>query len=342
VKADEAPGQNASVTLGVVIPCYRQERFLPRTLAALDSALAGREWRGVLVLAAPRGAPDGADVELPPLAPRWRVLRAAAAAGARPLTPGAARNAGFACCGGTWVLFADADVEVERAWIERACAEAAADPDLAGAWGRIEEWFVDGAGERPGARDLYRVGERDAEARYTATLSFYRRDALARVAGYDARLNSEEDFELGLRMRRAGLRLRTLAPLAARHWSAPRPSFDELARRWRTGLCFGPGQALRLYVGRAGFDELAVRNAHYAATLALWLAAPLAWLGAGARGLAWWALVPATLLALLALRKRSPRLALHSLVTWTVMAAGTVVGFVRGGVASPATMQEVA
>jgi hypothetical protein len=48
------------------------------------------------------------------------------------------------------------------------------------------------------------------------------------------------------------------------------------------------------------------------------------------------------LFVVLALRKRSARLALHSLVTWTVMAAGTVVGYVRGGVAAPVPVREVA
>lgn len=325
------------MTLGVVIPCYRQERFLPRTIAALEAALAGRDWRGVLVLSAP-----GREAALPPLSAHWSVVRAAAAPGSRPLTPGAARNAGFAACGGSWVLFVDADVEVERAWIERALAEIASEASLGGAWGRIEEWFVDGDRERPGAHDLYRVGERDAEARYTATLSLYRRVALEQAGGYDARLNSEEDFELGLRLRRAGFRLRTLAPLAARHWSAPRPSFAEYGRRWRTGLCFGPGQALRLYAGKPGFAELAQRNAHYFATLALWLAAPLAWSLGGGRGLAAWALLPATLLVAMTVRKRSARLAAHSLVTWTVMAAGMVVGFLRGGAAPPAPVREAA
>lgn len=331
------------MTLGVVIPCYRQERFLPRTLAALDAALSGRAWRGVLVLSAPEGE------ALPPgLEPRWQVVRASGASGAsgskatRPLTPGAARNAGFAACGGGWVLFVDADVEVERAWIERAYEELARDASLAGAWGRIEEWFVDGARERPGVRDLYRVGERDAEAAYTATLSLYRRAALEQVGGYDARLNSEEDFELGLRLRRAGFRLRTLAPLAARHWSAPRPSFAEYGRRWRTGLCFGPGQALRLYAGQPGFAALARRNAHYLVTLAYWLAAPFAYGLGGFQGLGAWALGPVALLAFMTLKKKSLRLALHSLTAWTVMTAGTVVGFLRGGAGAPAPVREAA
>ncbi len=325
------------MTLGVVIPCYRQERFLPRTLAALARALEGRDWRGVLVLS----APDGAAPEVT-LDPRWSMRRAVGGPGTRPLTPGAARNAGFAACGGDWVLFVDADVELERAWLDRALAAAATDPSLAGSWGRIEEWFADGGAVRPGSRDLYRVGEQDAEALYTATLSFYRRTALDQVGGYDARLQSEEDFELGLRLHRAGLRLRTLGPLAAKHWSAPRPSFSEYGRRWRSGLCFGPGQALRLYAGRPGFGILVRRNAHYFAMLALWLAAPLGWAALGARALGAWVLAIASLWALMALRKGSSRLALHSLVSWSVMAVGTVVGFVRGGSPPPAAVREAA
>jgi GT2 family glycosyltransferase len=331
------------LTLGVVIPCYRQERFLARTLAALEAALNGRDWLGVLVLAGPAdaGSPDG-GVGLPPRSAHWRVLRATGAPGTRPLTPGAARNAGFAACGGGWVLFVDADVEVERAWLDRACHVAASDLGVAGLWGRIEEWFEDRGHERAGSRDLYRVGEREHESDYTATLSFYRRDALAHVRGYDARLNSEEDFELGLRLRRAGYRMRSLPPLAAKHWSAPRPSFAEVGRRWRTGLCFGPGQALRVYVGRAGFGALLKRNAHYIATLAGWLAFPAALALAGARGVAAWALTWLLAFVLLVLRKRSLRLALHSLVTWSVMTAGMLVGFVRGGPDAAASVREVA
>lgn len=320
------------MTLGVVIPCYRQERFLPRTVSALESALVGRDWRGVLVLAAPEGSP------LPPLSAHWRVLRSNA--GTRPLTPGAARNAGFAECSGTWVLFVDADVEVDADWIERALAEAAADPSTAGLWGRLEEWFVDGEAQRPGSRDLYRVGDADRESDYLATLALYRRDALEAAGGYDERLQSEEDFELGLRLRSRGFRLRALSPRAARHWSAPRPSFGEIGRRWRTGLCFGQGQVLRLYLGRPGLGAHVRRQGHYFATLALWMAGVPAAL-VGSRALLAWALAWVALFALMAARKRSPRLALHSLLTWSVNAAGLVVGFARGGV-PPAPRPEVA
>ena len=318
------------MTLGVVIPCYRQERFLPRTIAALERALAGQAWRGALVIAAPGGAP------LPALSEHWQVI---APPVERPLTPGAARMLGFAACGGDWVLFVDADVEVDETWLAAARAVAAAEPaagsSLGGLWGRLEEWFEDGGRERPGSRDLYKVGDHEHASPYMATLSFYRRAALLEAGGYDPRLSSEEDFELGMRFTRLGLELRSLGHMAARHWSAPRPSFGELSRRWRTGLCFGQGQVLRIYLGRDGFAMLLRRQALYLAALSLWLLGmPAVVAAAGLRAgwpLALWALLPLTVIAAMAVRKRSLRLGLLSLLTWTMTGAGLVVGFVRGG-----------
>ena len=318
--------------LGVVVPCYRQERFLPRTVAALERALEGRDWQGALVLAAPSSDP------LPGLSSHWQVIvppdppRGTAPA---PLTPGGARMLGFGACGGEWVLFVDADVELERAWLDAALEAAgrAGAGRLAGLWGRLEDWFVTPEGERAGNPDLYGVGEGEGAVDYLATLAFYRREALAAAGGYDARLSSEEDFELGLRLRGLGLELRSLAPMAARHWSAPRPSFGELGRRWRTGLCFGQGQVLRLYAGRPGFATLLRRQELYLATLAMWvlgLAALVpALAGAGARPLLLWLILPLALLAAMSLRKRSARLAVHSLLTWTLNGVGLLVGLVR-------------
>jgi hypothetical protein len=315
------------MTVGVVIPCFRQERWLHRTIAALERALAGREWRGALVIAGP-GDP------VPALSDRWRVIAPPSAA---PLTPGAARMLGFSACGGECVLFVDADVAVEPAWVERALGvmelAAGAGEPLAGVFGRLEEWFEDRGAERPGSRDLYRVGDADRDVPYLATLALYSREALTEAGGYDARLQSEEDFELGLRVRRTGRRLRSLAPLAGRHWSAPRPSFAELGRRWSAGLCFGQGQVLRLYIGRPGFGALLRRQRLYLATLLMWalgLAALLAGPLAGrTRPFLVWLAMPLAVIALMTIRKRSLKLALHSLLTWSLNGAGMVVGLFR-------------
>jgi glycosyltransferase involved in cell wall biosynthesis len=313
--------------IGVVIPCYRQERWLPRTVTAIERALAGRDWSGVLVRAA-------TGDELPELSERWRVLAPPTAV---PLTPGAARMLGFAACGGEWVLFVDADVAVQPAWLERAlvvvaAADAAREP-LGGCFGRLEEWFEEARGVRPGSRDLYRVGDRDRDVRYLATLAFYSREALTRAGGYDPRLQSEEDFELGLRFQRLGLRLRSLAPLAGQHWSEPRPSFGELSRRWRTGLCFGQGQVLRLYLGKPGFWALLARQSLYLATLWMWAIGLWNLVGSVVTReelpFVLWLPLPLAVLGVMAVRKRSFRLALHSLLTWTLNGAGLIVGLFR-------------
>ena len=333
-------------TLGIVIPCYRQERFLPRTLAALDRLPKGLRADGVLVMAAPLGEsigvipPRPSEWDAAPAGTAWRTLRPVESRGGAPLTPGAARMAGLAACGGDWILFVDADVEVDRVWLASALEtiEAAERDDadrsrLAGLWGRIEEWFVDGGGERRGSHDLYHVGEAAREVPYLATLALYRRAALADAGGYDPRLRSEEDFELGLRLKAQGWKLRSLPMFCARHWSAPRPSFAELGRRWSTGLCFGQGQVLRLYLGRPGFSALLRRQALYLATLTLWTLGVVALIvsltrAAAAPLIAWLALAGAALIVMAA-RKRSVRLAAHSLLTWTLNGLGLLVGWFR-------------
>ena len=315
------------MTIGVVVSCYRQERFLARTVAAVERALEGQDWRGVLEFAAPSYLP------LPERSARWTVVasfEAASGRTTRPLTPGAGRMVGMAACPGDWILFVDSDVEIEAAWMRGALEAVARDPGLAGLGGRIDEWFVDGASERPGRADLLRQGSSARAVDYLAALAFYRREALLAAGGYDVRLNSDEDFELGLRLRQRGFELRLLGIPGGRHWSAPRPSFGELKRRWETGICFGTGQALRIYAGWPGFGTLMWRQRFYVAALGMWAlgaGALVAALAVGDAGvLALWSLIPLAVVAVMSVRKRSARLAVHSLLTWSVQGLGMLVG----------------
>ena len=154
--------------IGVVVSCYRQERFLARTVAAIETAFDGEDWQGVLELAVLSGEP------LPPLSERWRVVSAfdpATRQPGRPLTPGGGRMLGYAACGGDWVLFADSDIEMEAAWVRAAIALAGREPALAAVFGRLEEWFVDGGRERPGNPDMYRTGPTDRPVDYLAAVA---------------------------------------------------------------------------------------------------------------------------------------------------------------------------
>jgi glycosyl transferase family 2 len=338
--------------LGVVIPCYRQERFLPRTLQALERGLGDRAWHGALVVSGPResavgpgprAAPgrargvSGAGSLLPPLSERWRVLGAQLE---QRLTPGGARMLGLAALDADWVLFVDADVEIDSRWAALALERAARDPRLAGLGGRLEEWIEQGTEARLGNPDMYRVGAGERAVPYLATLALYRREALLEVGGYDARLDSEEDYELGMRLRAAGFAMLSLPGPAGRHWSGPRPSLAELRRRWRTGLCFGMGQALRIYWGRPGFVHLLGRQRLYLVTLGLW-ALGAATLAIGLMGGEWppflvWIQLLLLVWLLMSVRKRSPRLGLHSLLSWTANGLGLMIGFFQPRLPAPA------
>jgi hypothetical protein len=104
-------------------------------------------------------------------------------------------------------------------------------------------------------------------------------------------------------------------------------------RRWAAGLTFGPGEALRLYLGRPGFATLLARQRLPLGMLGWWLAgvvtAVVAASGGGVRPLAIWLVGTLALVAVMTRRKRSPRLALHSLLTWSVNGLGVLVGFAR-------------
>jgi hypothetical protein len=222
---------------------------------------------------------------------------------------------------------------VNADWVARALAAAGTDTGVAGYGGRIEERVTDGVRDWAGDPDLNRVGDHEHDVELLTTPALYRRDALLGVGGYDTRLGAEEDFELGLRLRDAGWRLKALAGPAARHWNAPRPSLAEIRRRWVFGLTLGPGEALRVYLGRRGFVALLARQRLPLAMLIGWLlglaAVAVALVAHDPRPLVVWLVAALVLLVLVAARKRSPRLALHALLTWSVNGLGVVLGFVR-------------
>ena len=136
-----------------------------------------------------------------------------------------------------------------------------------------------------------------------------------------------------MRLTALGIELRYLGLRAARHRSAPRPSLGELVRRWRTGLLFGQGQVLRLYLGRRGFGTVLKRQRLYLAALAMWTfgaAALAAWRVAGdTRPLLLWLVIPFTVVGLMSARKGSLRLGTLALLTWTLQGIGLVVGLFR-------------
>src|SRR5262249_857216 len=98
---------------------------------------------------------------------------------------------------------------------------------------------------------------------------------------------------------------------------------EELGRRWKNGMFAGPGLALRHAWGGALFGELLKRQWIYLATFGYALAGLLALVLSPLYFVLWlWGLL--FVWGLLALRKRNPRLAALSRLTWLVQGVALV------------------
>lgn len=223
-------------------------------------------------------------------------------------TPGAGRYVGTQYTAGDRVLFVDGDAVLERSWLAAAVDRLAADADVAGVDG-----YLNDAGP--------------ATEQSVASLRgvvLYDRSALASVGGFDPHLQSLEDVELGFRLRDAGYRLVRLPEVAATHPFGG--GFGEFRRRWEHGYFHGRGQLLRKGVGE---PRTLARTLYYSrlyVAIAAWLlAGGLAIVLLGPVGaLAWLSLTLAV--TGVALRQRGWRWTAWKVAALGPVYAGTVLG----------------
>lgn len=203
----------------------------------------------------------------------------------RRLTAAAGRVAGQEATRGDYVLFLDGDMELAAGWLGPAIDYLEAHPEVAGIAGRVldlpRSWEgpgreEDGAGSTGGASangagtvgvrasDKVAVDPSDPGGRsaaggavldpvtvpFVAGASLYRRAALDAVGSFDTALYSDEEPELGLRLRAAGYTLVQERRLMAFHFTDPPDRLLTTFRRWRRNLYLGAGQIVRKHLGR--------------------------------------------------------------------------------------------
>ncbi|HEX5989976.1 MAG TPA: glycosyltransferase family A protein [Solirubrobacterales bacterium] len=237
------PPRGSAPTLGVVVPATDRPPTLQRCLAALE------------------GGSRKPDV--------LAVLEEPADAG-----PAAARNLGAARCDAEVLVFVDSDVEVHPealALIER---RFAADPELDAVFGAYDD-----DPEHPALTSRYRnllhhhvhvesAGEAET---FWAGLGAVRRERFEAAGGFDAELfprASVEDIELGMRLRRGGVRIVLDPEVRGRHlkrWtpvSMVRTDFGRRGVPWARLLLRDGSGSTALNLGRR-------RRASAAASLVL-------------------------------------------------------------------------
>jgi hypothetical protein len=301
------------------------EPHLVRTLDSWRAALVRAEVEGEAVIILRTGDPHrdavrAAGVQVVEVDPEGS------------LTPGGNRNRGAEGAATELLCLLDGDIELEEGFLSRGLAFLESRPDVAGFAGHLDERHWRGGHVVGGDSDLYRVGP-GGEIRVLGAAWLCRRLAFEEVGGFDPALPAEEDFEICVRLRRAGWKLWTEPEVMGWHDCAPRPSFTELVRRWKSGLYAGQGRALRRAWGKPEFNELLARQWPFLIALT-YFAVALILLGAGLAGrveplLAWIGLGLVGLLGM-SLRKRSLRLGFMSLLTWTVQGVALVRAYFFG------------
>jgi len=212
--------------LSVIVPVHNGAAFLPRCLAALNAST--RLPDEILVV------DDGSIDESPRLAALHGAHVLETVAG--PRGPAHARNRGAAAAKGDILVFIDADVLVHPDTIARLASVLEGDASVHAVFGSYDDAPA-AAGAVSRFKNLlhhyvHQHGRPEAST-FWAGCGAIRRDTLLAMGGFaeSFRKPSIEDIELGLRLRKAGLRIRLCADIQATHlkrWT--------LSSLWRTDI----------------------------------------------------------------------------------------------------------
>jgi GT2 family glycosyltransferase len=251
-------------------------------------------------------------------------------------------NAQERCCGvgpqlgyqhsqGEYIYILDGDMQMVRGFLPQALMFLAQHPEVAGVGGRLVELNNDALEYRErGLRAAAHASAAEVDRLDGGGL--YRRRAI-QESGYfsDRNLHSYEEFDLAVRLRVLGWRLWRLPVRVATHFGHDAPPYRLLLRRWRTRYACGLGELVRASVGQHRM-RLVLRGARelrlYVAVLAWWVLLPatLLWPAPLGTRIAAFAAVACAPLLVMLWRKRSASRAAYSVVSWCFNAAGLVRG----------------
>ena len=164
------------------------------------------------------------------------------------LSAAAGRYIGMHCTHGDLILNFDGDMELVTGWLDRALPVILEHPELAGVAGYRRDIYMQD-GQIISEQDWHCDSEgRPVEVKFLAGAALYRRSALEQVGGFNPYIISEEEPELGMRLRYAGYKLLCIPYLMCKNYTLPTNSWKYFVRRFRMNLWLGHGQVPRYHL----------------------------------------------------------------------------------------------
>ena len=264
----------------------------------------------------------------------------------QPLSPAIGRYVGYNHAKGEYILFLDGDTRLVPGWLPRALRALQEDPRAGAVTGRVINLPTSAVAEEPSPPPLKNLPEIPREVLWGSSggggAALYRRSVLEQVGTFNPYLCSDEEPELGLRIRQAGYLFLELDYPIVRHYNDAPVAFSTIWSRRRRNFLLGIGQGARYYL-RSKLLWPWLKERWWGPAATMWSVATLGTLLAtlAARDSIWlkiWSLWPFLTLAGISLRKRSLVRGLVAIFNWLLMTEGFVKGFLMSPLA-PESLQ---
>lgn len=206
-----------SARVSFVVPAFEAAATLGRSLGSIADQREP-QWEAVVV-------DDGSTDATAEIAAAWaardarfRLIRQGHAGA------GAARNAGIAAARGEWLVFLDADDTIDRRYLTVMLAAAERDARAEAVCCGYLRLTADGVetvrymAPRLDHDPLAQLADRCAAVIHAIMV---RRARVAAVGGFDPGLATNEDWDLWLRLARAGMRFTVVSQCLAHYWNSP-------------------------------------------------------------------------------------------------------------------------
>lgn len=251
------------------------------------------------------------------------------------LSPAIGRYVGYKQTLGKYVLFLDGDTQLIAGWLPEALRAMDETPDLGAVTGNVIN-LPTSAAAQVGAASVQKTQTVPPKEVLWCNYggggaALYSRAVLEQVGTFNPYLSSEEEPELGLRIRHAGYRILEFGNPMAYHFNDAPVAWSTVLSRRRRRFHLGMGQAARYHLGTKLFWHW-LKERWWEPAAALMVAS-----GLGALFLSLitpvfilfglWVLAFLVLIVCAAIRKRSIRAAFVAAFSWFIMGEGFLRGF---------------